>query len=259
MTWTTRPRSDLSGLAAITKGEGPLVVMIHGVGLRSEAWNGQIDALCERFRVVAIDMPGHGESPVPTNEFKLPSYTDAIAAVIDEPALVVGHSMGGMIALDLAHRYPDKVQGVAALNAVFERHPEATKAVRARAAGLDGVTVSDPSATLKRWFGEAPSPERSACQDWLTSVSPRGYKMAYTAFAHNDDPTQTSLAALNCPSLFMTGADEPNSTPEMSIAMASLAQNGSAIVVEGAAHMMPMTHRDEVNAALLEFAGQVFQ
>ena len=259
MTWTTRPRSDLSGLAAITEGEGPLIVMIHGVGLRSEAWNGQIDPLCERFRVVAVDMPGHGESLVPTNDFELPSYTNAIASVIDEPALVVGHSMGGMIALDLAHRYPDKVQGVAALNAVFERHAEATKAVQARAEGLDGVTVSDPSATLTRWFGDEPSPERSACQDWLTSVSPRGYKMAYTAFAHNDGPTQNSLAALYCPSLFMTGADEPNSTPEMSIAMASLAQNGSAKVVEGAAHMMPMTHRDEVNAALMDFAGQVFQ
>jgi len=208
---------------------------------------------------MAFDMPGHGESPLPSSQLKLSDYTKAIAATISEPAMIVGHSMGGMIALDLAHQYPEKVRGVAALNAIFERTPEAMNAVQTRAAGLDCVSVSDPAQTLNRWFGNEPSPERAACCDWLTGVSPLGYKMAYTAFAHNDGPTRSSLAALSCPALFMTGSEEPNSTPEMSKAMAQLAQNGSAEIVSGAAHMMPMTHVSEVNAALLDFAREVWR
>ncbi|MFD2856780.1 alpha/beta fold hydrolase [Seohaeicola zhoushanensis] len=56
------------------------------------------------------------------------------------------------------------------------------------------------------------------------------------------------------PALFMTGEAEPNSTPAMSRAMAELAPQGQALVVPGAAHMLPMTHPDVVNAALLDLA-----
>ena len=79
MTWTTRPRSEFGALRAITAGDGPTVLLIHGVGLRAEAWNAQIDAMSERFRVVAVDMPGHGQSPLLAPDSGLSEYTDAIA------------------------------------------------------------------------------------------------------------------------------------------------------------------------------------
>ncbi|MDG1430138.1 MAG: alpha/beta hydrolase, partial [Paracoccaceae bacterium] len=250
MTWTIRQRSKFANLAAIAEGTGSQVLLIHGVGLRAEAWNAQIDALSKRHRVVAVDMPGHGESPVPTDTLKLAQYTDAIAEGISEPTIVVGHSMGAMIALDLAVRYPDHIKGVAALNAIFEREDVATNAVRARADSLDGISVSDPEPTLQRWFASSPSAERTACFNWLSSVNPVGYQMAYRSFAYNDGPVRENLAKLKCPALFMTGSKEPNSTPEMSTAMAEIAPQGEAIIAQNAAHMMPMTHVDEVNAAL---------
>lgn len=258
MIWTTRQRSKVAGLSAIVAGQGEPVLLIHGVGLRAEAWNAQISALSEHFQVTAVDMPGHGDSALPAGSSALKDYTDAIAAVLYRPALVVGHSMGAMIALDLAARYPHLVRGVAALNAVFERPSEAAHAVQERAAQLDGVTVADPSAPLERWFGNAPSPERKACKDWLCNVDPAGYRAAYRVFAHENGPSRDALAALTCPALFMTGADEPNSTPEMSLAMADLAPNGRAVILPDAAHMMPMTHAEQVNAALLAFATEVF-
>lgn len=257
MTWTTRPRSDRAGLAAIEAGEGAQIVLLHGVGLRSEAWNRQIDALAERYHVMALDMPGHGESVVRSEMSRVSDYTDAVVAAFDEPALVVGHSMGAMIALDLAVRAPDRVRGVVALNAIFERSPEAAHAVQARAAELDGVSVADPTGALNRWFGADETPERAACQDWLRSVTPAGYRAAYTAFANSAGPDRVDLARLSCPALFMTGALEPNSTPPMSEAMAALAPTGRAIIVPDAAHMMPMTHPEVVNAALLDFAAEV--
>lgn len=257
MTWTTRPRSEVAGLAAITRGEGPPVLLLHGVGLRAEAWGRQIDTLSARYRVTALDLPGHGESALPARPLALRDYSAAILATLQEPTVIIGHSMGGMIALDIACDRPDLVRGVVALNAIFERDAAATQAVQIRAARLDGATVADPSATLKRWFGSAAVPERDACREWLTTVAPAAYKMAYTAFAQAHGPKRAALARLACPALFITGAQEPNSTPAMSRAMADLAPQGRAQIVEGAAHMMPMTHANAVNAALLEFLQEV--
>ncbi|MEM6388293.1 MAG: alpha/beta hydrolase [Pseudomonadota bacterium] len=256
MTWTIQPRSERAGLATLEAGpEGaPLVLALHGVGLRAEAWGAQIAGLAGRTRIVAPDMPGHGESAVAPGCTTIADYTDRAEAVLmalGAPALVMGHSMGAMIALELAARQPERVRGVVALNAVFERDAAATAAVMARADALGGVARSDPTPTLTRWFGEAGSSERDACAAWLSGVDPAGYRAAYRAFASSRIPDRAGLSRLACPAMFMTGADEPNSTPAMSQAMAALAPLGRAEIVKGAAHMLPMTHPEPVNAALL--------
>ncbi|MEY1554143.1 alpha/beta fold hydrolase [Yoonia sp. R2331] len=248
MTWTTRQRSDFAGLRAVVAGNGPVLLLLHGVGLRAEAWGAQIDALAGAFRVIAVDLPGHGESGGVVDD--LARVAGELAASLDAPALVAGHSMGAMIALEVASRHPGKLCGVAALNAIFERDPVASAAVQARAAALDGVSAVDPALTLQRWFGEADSAERRACEAWLRGVDPAAYRAAYSAFAQGDGPAPAALQGLDCPALFMTGAEEPNSTPAMSRAMAGLAPKGRAVIVPGAAHMMPMTHADAVTRAL---------
>ena len=250
MIWKTRPRSDFGSLQAIREGAGPVVLLLHGVGLRAEAWGAQIEDLAQDHTVIAPDMAGHGESPLRSCPTKVSAYVDVVAEAMTEPAVVVGHSMGAMMALDLAARYPQKVRGVAALNAIYRRSEAAKQAVQARAASLDGVSMADPEPTLIRWFGEAPSSERTACKDWLIHVDPAGYKTAYTVFASEDGPSDEALGSLSCPALFMTGSEEPNSTPAMSKAMSARAPHGTAITIEGAAHMMPMTHPAAVNAAL---------
>jgi pimeloyl-ACP methyl ester carboxylesterase len=259
--WQARPRLRTAGLAAISQGTGPLVVLLHGVGLRAEAWAPLIDALSQTYSVLAPDMPGHGESAgfthPPQDRLTLQDYTDAVVPLLERPALVVGHSMGALMALDLAVRHPGKLRGVVALNAVFEREAEAAKAVQGRAAQLDGATPPDPTQTLTRWFGQSDSAERDACRTWLTTVEPAGYKAAYTTFAHAPGPSRADIAGLAIPALFMTGAEEPNSTPAMSQAMANLAPQGAARIVPDAAHMMPMTHTKDVTEALLLLAAKV--
>ena len=258
MIWTTRRRSEVGPLAAIISGDGPQILLIHGVGLRAEAWTAQIDALACDHRVVAVDIPGHGQSALPQSATDLGAFTQSVVACLDQPTVVVGHSFGAMIAIDLAIRYPDAVVGVAALNAIYRRNATARAAVLARANSLDGVRVTDPTPPLDRWFGPAPCPARDACKDWLLSVDQAGYKAAYAVFATEDGHSDAALAALACPALFMTGAREPNSTPQMSRDMAALAPKGRAIVVDRAAHMMPMTHPDPVNTALGAFARACF-
>ena len=60
MIWSTRLRSDLGSLAAIRAGQGASLLLLHGVGLKAEAWNGQLVGLSDCFAMVAPDMPGHG-------------------------------------------------------------------------------------------------------------------------------------------------------------------------------------------------------
>lgn len=250
MMWTTQPRSEISGHPAITAGKGEAVLFLHGVGLRAEAWLGQFNELSGHAHLVAPDMPGHGENNLKLSNASMSDYIEAAADVlrgIGSPATVVGHSMGSMLALALAERYPDHVRSVLALNAIFARDDDAASAVQTRAASLDGKTTIDPQTTLYRWFKNEESPERTACQLWLTRTDPDGYKSAYLAFAHSDIPRQSMLARLSCPAVFMTGGEEPNSTPEMSRKMAEIAPMGRAIVIDDAAHMLPMTHPSEVN------------
>ena len=122
---------------------------------------------------------------------------------------------------------------------------------------MDGTSNPAPSNTWHRWFRTEPSPERDACERWLSQTDPAGYQAAYSVFAHSDGPPDKALRTLRCPALFATGADEPNSTPAMTRRMAELAPRGRALVVPGAAHMMPMTHPAIVADALQRFVAEV--
>lgn len=257
MTWITRPRSEgPGGLAYWREGEGPALVLLHGVGLRAEAWGAMMPELAAHHTVYALDMPGHGATPLGTIT-ALSDYVDRITAFVqtlEGPIAVAGHSMGAILALHTANALPAKVTAVAALNAIYRRSPQAAEAIQNRAAALaEGAT--DPDPTLARWFGDAPTGSDKACADacrgWLTSVDHDGYATAYHHFAHQDGPTDGQLAALAIPALFMTAENDPNSTPAMSQAMAKRAPQGRACFIENAAHMMPMTHAKEAAGELL--------
>ncbi|MYH57730.1 MAG: alpha/beta fold hydrolase [Boseongicola sp. SB0675_bin_26] len=259
MTWTTQPRSEAGGISFIRAGTGSRLYLVHGVGLRAEAWMAQVNKLSATQHCRAFDLPGHGASRALPRPATLAQYTDCIAAAIDAPGVVAGHSMGAMIALDLAIRHPHLVKGVAALNAIYRRSPKAAEAVRRRAADLFATELADPETTLARWFAGQDTAERRACRAWLAEVSAEHYKTAYEVFAAENGPADADLARLSCPALFMTGGAEPNSTPGMSEAMARIAPNGRAVIVERAAHMMPMTHAGDVNAELADLVREAFR
>lgn len=253
MIWTTQPRSDVGGLSAITSGHGPHILLIHGVGLRAEAWAEQITTLGQQHRITAVDMPGHGGSaPIATTDPDLDDFVARIAPCIDEPTIVMGHSMGAMIAVELAARQP-LVRGVVAMNAIYKRSAAARTAIHARVEQLRDTGRADPLPTLQRWFSDLSDPAAVACHDWLAHVDFASYLAAYQVFAHHDGPTDDLLQNLTVPALFITGSREPNSTPQMSTDMARLCPQGRAAIIDGAAHMMPMTHPAAVHTHLHRF------
>ena len=235
------------------------MVLLHGVGLNADSWGAQIGALANLVGVHAFDMPGHGGSAMPDGMANLADFTDALTeamASLGPPVYLAGHSLGALIALDMTVRYPHLVRAVAAINPVHRRSAAARAAVRGRAARLATKGGNDSSAPLARWFGNNLScPEARACRAWLTAVEPGAYAAAYRAFALADSPDCAALSAITCSVLLLTGAEDPNSTPEMSEQLAACMPRGQSRIVEGAAHMVMMTHPEIVNAALIDFFG----
>jgi pimeloyl-ACP methyl ester carboxylesterase len=92
------------------KGEGPLIVLLHGFVGNSQEWRGQIDELSDAFTVVAWDAPGSGQSSDPPESFRMAEYADSLAGFVDALDLgrphVIGLSFGGALALELYRRHP---------------------------------------------------------------------------------------------------------------------------------------------------------
>jgi len=257
MTLTILPRSKTaSGAAYAEFGTGEeCLVLIHGVGMALEAWGPQIRTLARQHRVVAVDMPGHGQSMPLATGAQLPDFVAWFRRFLDDlacgPVNVVGHSMGALIAGGIAVEAPDLVRRVALLNGVYRRSAPASAAVLARASEI-GSGDFDRVAPLARWFteDEVRSDAYGLVRDLLQQVDPAGYATAYGAFAAGDSVYADRLAGVQCPALFLTGDGDCNSTSDMSRQMAAAVVHGKAVVVNGHRHMVNLTAPDEVNAAL---------
>ncbi|MGB1238316.1 MAG: alpha/beta fold hydrolase [Pseudomonadales bacterium] len=260
-----RFKSD-SGFAYTVAGSGPAIVLVHGVGLRAEAWQQQVDALSQHNTVYALDMPGHGQSELLSNpEADLQAYVDAIASWIASevkaPVILMGHSMGSMIALHFAVRYPQWCRGAVALNAVYRRTEAARQAVQARAkAMLENPQLDRVSTPIARWFSENPQGfEREMaelCASWLEAAPAVGYARAYGIFSRSDSPSDQALAEIEAPVAYITGDGDANSSPQMSQQMAALTPHGSAHVIEHSRHMVQLTHPAQINQLLLDFVAR---
>jgi pimeloyl-ACP methyl ester carboxylesterase len=95
-------------------GWGPVIVLIHGITGSSLTWEHVIEPLAERYTVVAPDLLGHGESAKPRGDYSLGAYAsgirDLLAAIGHDRATVVGHSLGGGVAMQMAYQFPERCE-----------------------------------------------------------------------------------------------------------------------------------------------------
>jgi len=243
-------------------GSGPAVVLIHGFGLNRAMWRWQLPALTPHFSVLTYDLLGHGESARPTGTPDLSMFSHQLQGLMErcgvERAALVGFSLGGMIARRFALDHPDRVAALAILNSPHDRSPAEREAVRQR---VRQTEEQGPSANvepaLERWFTpafRAGAPATIALvREWITRNDPAVYPQIHRVLAEGDAEIAQGLERIACPTLVMTGEDDPGNTPAMARAMAGLIPGARLAVLPGLRHMALVEAPAAVNGPLAAF------
>ena len=212
-----------AGLRLYAGGTGQPVVLVHGLGGAASNWVLLSKPLSDSFRAIALELPGHGGSPMPTVGADIAWFADAAADALREldvrRAIVVGHSFGGLVAVRLALGHPDLVGGLLLVSPAGIG--STTRVARAIVAA---TTALKPG----RWV--APFRHRASSRVWfralvfrpwfvsdaraLSDVATRGFlagppehldtRIAGRAMGR-DDPRE-ELGRISCPSLVLWGA-----------------------------------------------------
>ena len=243
-------------------GSGPTVALVHGFGLNHAMWQRQLPVLTPHFSVLTYDLLGHGESAPPAGTPDLAMFSGQLLGLMDrfgiERAAVVGFSLGGMIARRFALDHPDRLSALAILHSPHDRSPAERDAVRERVRQTQahGPSASVDSA-LERWFTPAFRKQEPELIDRIrkriTRNDPKVYSRIYRVLAEGDSEIVQGLERIGCPTLVMTGEDDPGNTPAMARAMAGLIPGARLVVLPGLRHMALAESPPAVNEPLCAF------
>lgn len=235
------------------------VVMLHGVGGGHAAWEPQLDALAAGgFRAVAWDAPGYGASAT-IDPYDMAGLAGALARLLDHLAaarvVLVGHSMGGMIAQEALARDPRRIDGVvlSATTAAFGR-PDGEwqrEFLAERLGPLDaGRTMAELAPGLVAGFvgpDADPAGVRRAIEV-MAAVPPQTYRAALRAIAGFD--RRADLGAVRVPALLIAGERDPIVPPAVMARMAERMPDATAVVLAGCGHLANLERPAAFNAAL---------
>jgi pimeloyl-ACP methyl ester carboxylesterase len=212
-----------AGLRLYAGGAGSPVVLLHGLGGAASNWVEVTEELAASHRVLALDLPGHGGSEAPPRGAGLPWFADAVAVGLRdegvERAIVVGHSLGGQIALHLAVRHPDLVGGL--LLAAPAGIRSGTRVVQVIVAAATFVRPGRWVAPFRLRYARRTWFRRAVFRPWLVADAVRLSERATIGFLDGpqehadtavagramvaDDP-RPELDRLACPALVLWGA-----------------------------------------------------
>jgi pimeloyl-ACP methyl ester carboxylesterase len=236
------------------------VVLIHGAAMDGTVWRYQADALSrDGFASIAVDLPGHGGSEgEPSVTIKgYAGWLLAYLSVLGEPVHLVGHSMGGLVALETAVARPDLVRSVTLLG-VADRMP-VNPDLLAGSAADDRAMFS----TMGSWMHARRSDgtPKWKVEDTVAIIQRSGPGVAFADLtACNDYLGATgAAAAVPVPMLLILGDQDVMTKPSAAEVIAQTAPNATVEIVEGAGHMVMVERPEFVNEVLLEFLNEVDQ
>ncbi len=235
------------------------LLFLHGVGGGHAAWDRQLPFFAARgYRAHAWDQPGYGGTP-PVAPYDLEHVTGALARVIGgEPAILVGHSMGGFVAQEAYARFPERVRALVLCftSAAFGGSGSdfARQFIAARIAPLDeGRTMAEIAArVMPALRGSRSDPAGLALAERIMSaVPPDTYRQAVRLLTTFDRRAQ--LPAIRVPTLLVAGSDDRVAPAAVMERMAQKIPGAEYVLLEGCGHLGPMDQPEPFNQALADF------
>ena len=244
-------------------GDGPPVALIHGLGTTSDLWHAQQAGLAGSLRVIAYDRSGCGRSPRQPGVLSIDTWVEELRALLDrlviDEAVVVGHSLGSMVAQRFAARYPARTRALVLAGG------EALLPEDARAVLTERITV-----IREEGMGAAVGPWLAGSLSAATQVgNPALAKRLTAMFLANDVDSYAEQAAtlrdadvtgdhagIACPTLILVGDQDPVTPVSWQREIAARIRGSRVRIIPDTAHMSMLEAPAAFNAAMLEFISE---
>lgn len=240
--------------------EAATILFLHGLGSGADDWHAQVSALAADYRLLLVDLPGHGRSALPAGRLSvdgMATEVEALLAHLGERAVhVVGLSLGGCVGLALALRAPSRVRSLTLINA-FARLRPADTAARLRLALRGLLLVTAPMRAVAALVARTafPRPEQEALRRAAAAGVARTSRRAYTAAAAAlvSFDVRDSLRRVRCPTMVVAGTDDRTVDIDTKDALARAIPGARWVVVPDSGHVTNVDRAAAFNATLKEF------
>lgn len=251
-------------LHAVSQGHGVPVVLSHALGLDLSSWDALADALSPDYTVIRHDHRGHGASPAPPGPYSMEDLVEDAASLLQRrrcaPVVWVGLSMGAMVGLGLAIRYPELLRGLVVAHSCAY-YPDAARAawdqriatVRTHGIGAVADTV------MGRYFHAAYRAQRPDVEAWarsrLLSTSLDGYLGCCQAVRNVD--WREGLARIRCPVRVIAGALDQGTPVAYAEAMTQAIPGAQLEILHHASHIGALEQPEAFATLVRDFLATV--
>jgi pimeloyl-ACP methyl ester carboxylesterase len=246
-------------LACDDAGSGNCVVLIHGHPFDRTLWEPQVAALRDSFRVLAPDLRGFGESPVTPHCVLMREYAADVEDLLDDLAItraaVIGLSMGGLVAMELAASQPDRYWAIGLVTTTAEPvtpDEQVTRRERAEAVERDGMGVLVDYMHTGLYGPACPPAVRARIDAMMSAAPPAGAAAALRGRAERPD-YRPVLAGLDIPAFVCTGSADPWSDDAVTAGIIACLKRPELLVIDGAGHLPNLEAENQFNDALRAF------